>query len=584
MLVRTRVCSTGESGPTARGSWNNLLGLVGERLDQIAVTLVHDGPRALWEKASHMLRREGMDLSRQFVSFVGEVIDDRTENPLAPGTQVVGFSFTHPPAEQVLARREHLWVVPPETDDRLAALLLFGGQGVAAIQRARSLSGGPVAVVGEGILADLLRRLLAHSGVEVGPADMRSEVWIAVPSAELTVSSEPVKQVIGCGLTEAELVQLFPAAEQRDDFSLRSWLGSEELHVDLFYQDGPCEYPEWFRLEHCEEYLAAVPKLDPLPKSDSASQKILRIREFPVTGLPVTSLTGSIPNASTSPKGAGKIGVSLIGGGRWGLGAIVRYMERHPAVQLRGVCDRRPEVAWLASQALPFGYTTTNIEEICADSATDVVVVASYHGIHAPQATAVLNAGKHCFVEKPIAINERQLEDLAAAAKGSGRILYVGYNRRFAPLNEPLMQHIGAQTGPLAMNFFFRSIDIPPNNWYYWPSNGNRVISNICHAIDYSIFLASPALPVRISTMMTDAQRLDENVVVDILFEDNSIANILFTSRGTGGLNGFQRYHVARGEITAEFDFHNLKVIQGRRCIARWKGVEDVGHRAQVEA
>ncbi len=588
VLIRTQLVGCHESASSDRMTVGRALSMIVDRLDQIVVTLAHDGVRALTQKASHMFRREKLSFEHQFCSFVGEVVEDRTEQPLPPGTRVAGFALTHPAAtELVLTRKEHLWHIPTDTPATLSAMSLFGGCAIAAIKQAQKLATSRVGVAGNGLLAEIVEALLLEHNLQpVIPnknegSHQDTPIWIAAGAVPKKFGAK-INTLIGCGWQENELRRTFPNAEQYHPLSIRSLIANEQNFVDLFYFDGPCRYDDWFQLGDVDDYVTRLPSLAAKLESQLSAADASDVgRNFLSFDADVTDKNVHPAKKSSS---SNQLNVGLIGGGRFPLGMIVRHMERHPDVALRGVCDRRPEVAFLAGKALGFDHTTTNPNEIINDANTDVVVVAPYHGMHAPFAAAALNAGKHCFVEKPPAINQQQLAVLADAVQSTDRILHVGYNRRFAPLNDVLRKHLEEQDGPLAMNFVMRSIDIPQNNWYYWPSNGNRIISNICHLIDYACYLVYPHLPTAVTTTITDKQRPDENVVVNVNFADGSIANILYTNRGAVRRGYYQRYTVARGEMIAEFDFRTLEIRNNSRRVARWRGVEDVGHRPQVNA
>ena len=127
---------------------------------------------------------------------------------------------------------------------------------------------------------------------------------------------------------------------------------------------------------------------------------------------------------------------------------VIRQIVRNERVVVRGVCDRRPEVLHLAGKAFPFEFATTNPLDIMNDPGTDMVVVAPFHESHAEFAAQALEAGKHCYVEKPPAVNQLQFEMLQATTKKSDRMLYVGYNRRFAPAINLLHQELSQLEGP----------------------------------------------------------------------------------------------------------------------------------------
>src|SRR5204863_5950451 len=78
-------------------------------------------------------------------------------------------------------------------------------------------------------------------------------------------------------------------------------------------------------------------------------------------------------------------------------------------------------------------YCASDYQQILQDRAIDAVVIASRHPQHASQAIEALHAGKHVFVEKPLALTEEECRCLCRAVDETGKHLTVGFNRRFGP-------------------------------------------------------------------------------------------------------------------------------------------------------
>jgi predicted dehydrogenase len=592
--------------------------LVERRLHVLPSVVVKDGIRALIDRTMHMFRRETVNFSDQFTSFVGRVL----RGPAAPNTtteRVAGFALVHPRiTELVLARKAHCWPVGPDCNSELASLIAFGGMACGAIARARQQGTSQIGICGSGLLAELVAAMVRLSGsVPVFSGRSADGVffdaiaWCSRPRAAVPVwivtpgTHQPRPQIIdlaiGCGVSASVASRVFPNARRVLSCSLTEMLRSEDYICDLFFDDGPCSYADWFAEDHFSVYVELLPQLTTRLKTVPARTIVGAESDGPESGTKFYSFANRIESSRSgqdelSQNDSGPGGphviplvrseeclVSLVGAGRWGVGMLMRQLVRHPAMALRGVCDRRPEVAYLAMSALPFQFATTNPADILADDQTGTVVISSYHGCHGPLAAATLRAGKHCFLEKPPVISRQQFDELAVAATQTDRILHVGYNRRFAPLTDLLAKHVAQQEGPLTLNFVMRSIDIPKNNWYYWASNGNRVLSNVCHLIDYALFWVHPGLPVELTTTSAGVGRVDENVVVTIRFEDGSLANILYTNRGSVGPKYYQNYLVARGQVIAEIrDFRKAEVRLNGKVAARSRGVIDLGHRNQM--
>lgn len=129
--------------------------------------------------------------------------------------------------------------------------------------------------------------------------------------------------------------------------------------------------------------------------------------------------------------------VGVVGLGYWGPN-LARNFDRLPESELRWICDGSEAARNRWSQALPEARVSSDIDELLADPDLDAVVVATPVPTHAPLAVRVLEAGKHCFVEKPLAQSVAEAEQAVAAARASGRTLMVGHLLEYHPGLEQL--------------------------------------------------------------------------------------------------------------------------------------------------
>jgi predicted dehydrogenase len=597
------------------------------RARKVPEILLKDGPRILLGKTGHLLRRTRQGDSSRCASFTGVVVDDQSRGGEPVSGRVAGVSVTHPPdTEFVLARPELLFSIPSELPGPSAALLLWGGMAVWAVDEATAATDGPIGVRGSGIPAYLAASVLTARGREVAlPASSsvdpthisdvlgegrlqegEADCWIetAGPGSR---SDHTTRQVIGIDVPRQALAERWPGAEIHRSAHVGDLVRSDTHIVDLFYYDGAPDHPQWLDPDRLREYLALLGRgrvttghepptieVDGDPhneRSDLGSS--LREARSGGTGIAVTRFGGPerkpekrlvLREAFESASSVKK--VSVVGTGEWPLGMIVRRILRHEGVALRGACDRRPEIAHLARQTLPFEYVTTDYAELLSDDETDLIVVASYHGSHAPLAIQSLQANKHTFVEKPPVVSLEQLDGLMDAAARSEGFLHVGYNRRFAPATERLLDEMRSIEGPVSVTVTVHGIPLPQSHWYYWPSNGNRIISNVCHFIDYALALVPDARPVRVSATPSVRGRADRNVAVSIAFDDGSLSSITYTDRGCDrSTTYYQSYRILKGDLTGELeDFQRLRIYRGGRKRASWRGALDIGHRAQMAA
>jgi predicted dehydrogenase len=141
--------------------------------------------------------------------------------------------------------------------------------------------------------------------------------------------------------------------------------------------------------------------------------------------------------------------VGVAGLGYWGPN-LARNLAAIPGCELRWLCDGSEEARARAAGMFPAARVTADLEELLADPELDAVALATPVPTHAELAVRVAEAGKHCFVEKPLAINAVDAERAIAAAKQAGRILMVGHLLEYHPAVDRLKELIdGGELGPL---------------------------------------------------------------------------------------------------------------------------------------
>jgi predicted dehydrogenase len=124
--------------------------------------------------------------------------------------------------------------------------------------------------------------------------------------------------------------------------------------------------------------------------------------------------------------------VGVVGLGYWGPN-LARNFDALPGAELAWICDGSEEVRDRWAPAYPQARVATGLAEVLADPDVDAVVVATPVPTHAPLALQVLAAGKHCFVEKPLALTVAEAEPVVAAAKETGLTLMVGHLLEYHP-------------------------------------------------------------------------------------------------------------------------------------------------------
>jgi predicted dehydrogenase len=131
--------------------------------------------------------------------------------------------------------------------------------------------------------------------------------------------------------------------------------------------------------------------------------------------------------------------VGVVGLGYWGPN-LARNFAAIPGCDVTWLCDADDGARAKLQRAFPAARATAQIDELLRDEQLDAVVLATPVPTHAQLAVAVADAGKHCFVEKPLATNTADAERAVAAAAAAGTILMVGHLLEYHPVVARLKQ------------------------------------------------------------------------------------------------------------------------------------------------
>jgi predicted dehydrogenase len=126
------------------------------------------------------------------------------------------------------------------------------------------------------------------------------------------------------------------------------------------------------------------------------------------------------------------VSIAVVGLGYWGPN-LVRNLFEIPEADVAIVCDRRPEALEKLVRRYPGLRTTTSYDEVLSDPSVDAVVIATPVTTHHPLALQALRAGKHTFVEKPLAASANEALELIAVAEQNGAILMPGHTFLYSP-------------------------------------------------------------------------------------------------------------------------------------------------------
>lgn len=217
-----------------------------------------------------------------------------------------------------------------------------------------------------------------------------------------------------------------------------------------------------------------------------------------------------------------------------------------------------------------FAEATTDVDAMLANPAINTVVIATRHDSHAALVTKALQAGRHVFVEKPLAIRLDEVDALRqaweaahrAAGAGGGPQLMVGFNRRFSPQVQKMKALLGAVSEPKSFIMTMNAGAIPANHWTQDPEiGGGRIIGEACHFIDLMRFLAgSPIVSVQTRCMggLPATTIAEDKASITLGFEDGSFGTILYLANGAASFPKERVEVFAAGRVLQLDNFRKL--------------------------
>ena len=271
--------------------------------------------------------------------------------------------------------------------------------------------------------------------------------------------------------------------------------------------------------------------------------------------------------------------VALIGAGAFAAKVIVPALKTNGIVISTVASAKGLSAAQLAKQN-NLSAATTDVTTIWNDANIETVVIATQHHSHAQLCIDALHAGKHVFVEKPLAIHLDELERVIAAYRAANRIVDVGFNRRHSPLAVKAKQLLGDYGQAINISMTINAGSIPANHWLSdAEKNGGRVVGELCHFIDLAAFWAQSAVKAVCANSLINS---NEDVCVLLRFENGSAASIQYFT------NGNKAYDKERFEI---YDQGKVLVLEnwkrltgyGFKSFSSSSAAQDKGHQQQFK-
>ena len=533
-------------------------------------------------------------------------------------------------AEFIVAGRNLLVNIPEGLPLDASSTVALGGIAMQAVRRATPGLGEIFAVIGLGALGQLVAQMLKANGCRVIGLDVdQRRVDLAVslganrginPTKDNVVeevtkfsngygvdsvivtastkSSEVINQamemcrkkgrVVVVGAVGLDLKREELYKKELDLLISTSYgPGRYDRRYETEGRDYPYAYVRWTENRNMEHYLALL--RDQRVDIRSLIEKVYSVGDAPVAyeGLkaadnkPLMVLLKYDQETkparkivvSQSKTSASRLNVGLVGAGSFGRGIHLPNLKRlGEFYNIYAIASKVGSKAKEAAEQFEASYATSDFAEVLEDENVDLVIITTRHNLHARMAIEAAKAGKAIFVEKPMALNEEELDELTKVLEETKVPFMVGFNRRFSPYAKRAKEVVKDRLNPMIINYRMNAGFIPKEHWVHTQEGGGRNIGEACHIYDlFNFFTDSETESVTAHAIDPKTQQYarNDNFIVTVKYKDGSVCNLVYTALGAKEVPKEQMEIYVDGKIIRLDDYKKLDVFG-----TRTKGLE----------
>lgn len=288
-------------------------------------------------------------------------------------------------------------------------------------------------------------------------------------------------------------------------------------------------------------------------------------------------------NVNTSP--ISKINVGFIGAGSFAQSYLIPNVKAGNA-SIDTVVTTKGITAKNVSEKFGFRRASSDASDVFINSEINTIFIATPHNSHAKYVMEGIKSNKHVFVEKPLAMNYEELEEVKRVYQKGSSTLLVGFNRRFSPIAKEIKKRIQGANEPLVINIRVNAGFISKDHWTQLDElGGGRIVGEMCHFIDLMQFFTD-AQPISVYADCVNSEnsqiKTDDNISVIVKFKDGSIGNLLYVANGDKSLPKEHIEVFCAGKVGIINDFrsgffHNANKVEKLKLSGK-------GHKQEVLA
>jgi predicted dehydrogenase/threonine dehydrogenase-like Zn-dependent dehydrogenase len=296
------------------------------------------------------------------------------------------------------------------------------------------------------------------------------------------------------------------------------------------------------------------------------------------------ALTSRVVNISPNVTSQ-SVSLAFIGAGNFASRTLIPAFKTTDA-QLHTIVSAQGLSGTLQAKKQGFINSSTDFNAVLHDPSVDALVIATRHNAHADQVIAALEAGKHVFVEKPLAIDHEGLERIKACYEALQRkpMLMVGFNRRFSPQVQLIKKQITPGLAPISMVMQVNAGHIPDNHWTQdMAVGGGRLIGEGCHFIDLLRYLADAPI-VKSSIVYLGKTPAKDSFSISLEFENGSIGTIHYFANGHASISKERLEVFSSGGVLQLDNFRTLTGVGIKGFKKNKAPRQDKGHAGEAQA
>ncbi|MCC9296347.1 bi-domain-containing oxidoreductase [Clostridium sp. WLY-B-L2] len=499
-------------------------------------------------------------------------------------------------AEYIDVPRSLVMKVPDGLNMDLASTVTVGGIAMQGVRRADLRLGEIVAVIGMGIMGQLAVQMLKASGCKVIGIDIddrrlgiakKTGCDFTVNSSKLNIIEEVDKITEGFGIDAAIITassnsnqilsQAFNICRRKGKVVLVGVVGNEYKREDMYQKeldfiistsygpgrydptyeekciDYPYAYVRWTENRNMEEYLKLlsekkinlkplIERVYPLDEAAKAYEELKTSENKPLIVLleydneDSNNIERKVYINRKLLKTDQKINVAVIGAGGFAKSMHLPNLRKLSDIyNIYAIMSRTGTNAKAVAEQYGAKYATTDYNEILNDDGVDMVMICTRHNLHASMSMEAMKNGKAVFVEKPMALDKEEMEEVLQVIGETKMPYTVGFNRRFSRYAIEAKKHIKNRINPMIINYQMNAGYIPLDCWVHTGEGGGRIIGEGCHIFDlFDYFTDSKILSASVDSINSKTKNISpkDNVVVTLKYEDGSLCTLTYTSLG----------------------------------------------------